>query len=151
MVRHRVLLIVAVMLYGAACFSPALSFRVFTESPAAYKLEHLSGGALLVLGWLGLIQGQWAWLANPLLLAGWMLLLFRRPRAALAVAVLALAVACLTFTAKGQQFPHDEGDVSHMSLLRPLFGFYLWAASIALTVLAASLWPRRIPPDGTRA
>jgi hypothetical protein len=41
-----------------------------------------SGLLLLLIGWLGVFQGIFAWLTNPLLLVGWFLLVGRLPRAA---------------------------------------------------------------------
>jgi hypothetical protein len=141
--KHHVVLILAVILFGAACLSPALAFRVFTNTPVVYKLERMSGGAVLALGWFGVLRGQWAWSANPLAMLGWAFLLFGRRRIALATLAISVAVAFTTFAARRQQFPHDEGDVTHMTLDRPLIGFYLWVASLALMFIAIALWPMK--------
>jgi hypothetical protein len=53
-----------------------------------YYIEGSNPGAwasawgLLLMGWMGLFTGVFAWLANPLLLVGWMLLALRLTQAA---------------------------------------------------------------------
>jgi 4-amino-4-deoxy-L-arabinose transferase-like glycosyltransferase len=142
MARHQIILICGIVLYLIACATPALSFRVFTENPAEFRVEKYVGGTLLLVGCLGMLQGQFAWLANPLLVSGVFLMLIRRPRVAIVPLVIAILITFCTLAGKSRQFAHDEGGVSKMTLEQILPGFYLWVASISIILAAALFWPR---------
>jgi len=138
---HRLLLALSAICFVCACFSPALSFRIFSSNPAEYHLETQRGGNYLLIGWLGLLVGQFAWFANPCWLGGSLLLLWGRPVIARVLMGVALIFALTTFTLRGKQLPHDEGNVTQMVLQSLLPGFYLWTAAIVLALLSALLWP----------
>jgi hypothetical protein len=90
---------------------------------------------LLLIGWLGLFLGFIAWLANPLLLMGWLLLAVRQRRSAAACAFAATVCAgsflfCKTIVS-------DEAG-HHSRITGYGLGYWLWLASAAV-LLAASL------------
>jgi hypothetical protein len=120
------------VLFGVACWLPALDLGP-GDSGAGRGVT--TGWGLLRLGCseisptvfnptTGVPPGAVAWLANPLLLIGWLLLLCRLPRVALA-AGLGAALAALTVWLN-----YSAVDV--------LEGYYLWLASTC--VLAGGGW-----------
>jgi hypothetical protein len=126
------------LLYLVACMSPAVELAKAPPDPnRAHDFgeidltpdiagEHLGIGALL-LGWVP----PWtlAWLANPLLLAAWVLLMTRNPRLSLCTGVLA-ALAGLTTWNLFTLF--DGYRVQSL-----LVGYYLWQASLTAIALGA--------------
>src|SRR5262249_32211982 len=90
---------------------------------------------LFLIGWLGVFLGFIAWLANPLLLMGWILLAVRRRRSAAACAFAAAVCAGSFLFCK----PIVSDDAGHRSRITGYgLGYWLWLASAAV-LLAASL------------
>jgi hypothetical protein len=94
------------------------------------------GANALGVGWSGIFAGVFAWYANLFWLIGIILGIRRKPKPAAVVGIIAVAIACSTFAVIGQQLPGDEGNVTHMTLLRLLPGFYVWMAGLAALPLA---------------
>jgi hypothetical protein len=119
-----------------------LSFVLFVLSlfNECYFFEHpggknsASGLLLLFIGWLGVFRGIFAWLANPLILVGWFLLVGRLPRAA-AVCAFA-ATACAGSFLLYKTILTDEAG-NHSKITGYGLGYWLWLAS-AVALLAAS-------------
>jgi hypothetical protein len=120
---------ISIALYFVACLVPALGFDKRTWS----------GFEALFMGTIGILTGQFAALANPLLFAAWPLLGLGRLNWGRLCCVAALALAATTFTVFSQDVPMDEGGVNHMRLQRLLPGFYLWISSM-LVALIGSWW-----------
>lgn len=114
---------ISLLCYAAACVSPCL--EMFKQGVDVWY-----GARILVIGWLGLLVGQFAWLANPLWAVGLLFLTLRRPTIALIASALALLLALQTFMLFGMPLPGDEGGVTKLELLRLRYGFYLWLASL---------------------
>jgi hypothetical protein len=93
-----------------------------------------SGLLLLLIGWLGVFQGIFAWLANPFLLVGWFLLVGRLPRAA-AVCAFAATVCAGSFLLYKTILTDEAGN--HSKITGYGMGYWLWLAS-AVALLAAS-------------
>jgi hypothetical protein len=134
---QRLLVAVSLVLFVAACFAPALSFRVYSSDPARYTIEVNRGGNILFIGWMGVLVGQVAWVANPPWVLGIGLLFFERIKGARILLTLAALLALSTLRLYRSEMPYDEGGVTKMLLQAPLLGFYLWLSSIVLALVAA--------------
>jgi hypothetical protein len=129
----RVGSIVSIVLFVAACCTPALEFR-HSDGPNTV----MWGAQILAVGWSGVFAGIVAWYANPFWLAGLIFDLLRKPTPAAAAGVIAIAIACSTFAILGREMPADEGDVTKMAVVRLLPGCYVWLASLVAIPLAAA-------------
>ena len=136
-----VVLGIVLALYAESFYLPAILFRETTtlghlQTPAAGHLVR-SGAKMASLGLFGPSLLNFAILANPLLLAGSVLLVMRRTR----VAVLCLGGATLcalqTFQLLLFPIPEDEGGVMHSYMVHPLAGWYCWFAAILLALALA--------------
>ena len=95
------------------------------------------GIALLLIGWLGLLDGMLAWLANPMLALAWIAIWFPRLRfVSLACAVIALLFA-LSFLLH-DDIMADEGG-GRAAITEYHWGYWLWLGSIAAMVIGAAV------------
>ena len=124
----------ALGLFLVACLFPALTFQKGGQPADAWP-----GWGALLLGWLGLFVGVFAWLANPLLLLSWILLLCGRIRAARVCSLLAILVASSMIALWGMELPGDEGGVTKMQISGIGLGCYLWWACL-LQTLGIAWW-----------
>jgi hypothetical protein len=126
----------------------ALSFAL-----PAYRVIGLSSGDVypgwgaFLLGPIGLFGGHYSWLANPAIWMSWRVLSRSHFSGAALWSAGALLVA-LSFLL------HDTIPVGSSGNFRysALYGYYVWLASIILTVVSASI--AFVPPtqkEGTRA
>lgn len=132
-------LIASTVLFVLACALPALEFK---RNEAG--IEVWEGIQVAFIGGLGLLLGQFAWLANPLLLGAWLSLLWRRRIPTVLCASLALLVGTHTFALFGQSIPADEANVSKLSLSRLREGTWLWFGSMGIVLTGGLL--ARMPP-----
>jgi hypothetical protein len=116
--------LLSVVLYGVCLAAPAL--RVMSDSPTGHD-DH-PGWFALYVGWMWVVSGVPAWLANPLLWGAW-LSNGSKPRVGLTLALMSLVVA-LSFSILDEVFPNGSVD--------RLFGYYIWIASILLAACAAA-------------
>jgi len=123
--RNVVFVGASVLCFAAACALPCLEMSQKSD-PVWYGLR------ILVLGWMGILVGQFAWLANPLWAFGLVAVAFRKWTLALVMLGLSLLFALNTLLLFGISLPADEGNVNHTSLVRLRIGFYLWLASIGI-------------------
>jgi hypothetical protein len=123
-------LLISPALFIAACCLPALEF---TKSEGG--LNVMLGANILAVGWSGIFAGIPGWYANLFWVLGLVLGFLRKPIGqpwwAAGAGVLGLLIACSAFKMLGQTIPGDEGDVTHLTLVRFLPGFYVWIASLA--------------------
>ena len=115
-------------LFGLALMTPALFFEA---------RDSMLGFVALLIGWLGLFVGQFAWFANLFWGLGLLLLLLGRPRGAIVVIACGFLIALHTFAVIGKELPGDEGGVTRMVVSGAGPGTYLWLSSF-LTLLIAS-------------
>jgi hypothetical protein len=128
--------IISDALFGLSCLLFAVC--LFNDG---YSVER--GGAtttspgflLLCIGWIGLSQGIVAWLANPLLLAGWLFLFARRLYAA-ATCAFAATICAGSFLFLKTVLTDAGGN--HSKITGCGRGYWLWLAS-AVVLFAASL------------
>jgi hypothetical protein len=126
-----VVILVSLVLYAAACVTPAMVF----------DKETYYGYQVLLMGWMGLFLGQIGWYANLLWLLSLLLAFFRRWLLTLIMTVLTVLVASDAFSFVGAKVPLDEGNVNSMIFNYYHVGFYLWLASLAAVGLGAvTVW-----------
>lgn len=141
---------ISVLLYLAACCSPALLFTTLTRdslTPAAH--DTMWGFEVLLKGYLGIVLGIIGWYANPPWLAALLLARFKRLKAAFVVGLASLVVALTTFLAIGKDLAVWSSDQYHRHLSAPLPGCFLWIASLAAVPLAC--WLRITEQSGKLA
>lgn len=115
------------------------------------------GWWILASGWMGILVGQFEWLANPLLILAVLLLARKRAaRGLLGTAGVLLFLLCAKVAATASLID-NEGGIPHPIELR-FVGYWCWLASIGLAgglSLLAALAPRLFgypgPDDISRA
>ncbi|NHV32256.1 hypothetical protein [Burkholderia sp. D-99] len=133
-----VLLAISVVLYLVAMFTAP--FRTGAPDPHPWA----DGWQVLLTGWMGVFFGIFAWLANPLALAAWWLIVKRLRAQAVALAVLALLFG-LSFLTQHRIVVNEGGGVEPVHL--DAIGYWCWLASFGVAVIGAALLPGR---TGTR-
>ncbi|KAG8149094.1 hypothetical protein BFF94_034255 [Burkholderia catarinensis] len=129
-----VLLAISVVLYLIAMFTTP--FRTGTPDPHPWS----DGWEVLLTGWLGVLVGITAWLANPLVFAAWLLTAKRRRTPAIVLAVLALLFG-LSFLSQQRIAVNEGGDVEPVHL--DAIGYWCWLASFGAASIGAALLPGR--------
>lgn len=89
---------------------------------------------LLLMGWAGVPEGIFAWLANPLLLLSWVLAYAGRPRPALISALCAI-LAAASFLLVRSVPTNESGTVVQVTGYG--LGYWLWLLSILAACFAA--------------
>ena len=147
--RRVPFLVLSAALYLAACLLPALLFHTgsngYGKAGPTFRgtgYESVGGAALLFTGVFGIVQGNFAVLANPALWLSWLFFVLRLDRGAIICSTAALLLAMCTFQLVFQQYYFDEGGVRGGYLKYPEIGFYLWLASMTL-ILFLSIRARR--------
>ena len=135
-IGQAAVLLTSLICYFLACILPALHFVNSGNGP-----DPMSGFNILMIGWMGVFVGQFAWFANPFLLLSAILFIFRKWRFALAFMMIALTISLDTFMLFGQEIPADEANVNKLTLVSLGPGYYLWMASMLSILLGAiGLW-----------
>jgi len=116
--RNLLFIGLSVLLFLLACATPCLEMSQKSD-PTWYGLR------ILVLGWMGVLVGQFAWLANPLWLLGLITFALRKWRVALIALGASLLFAANTLLLFVMPLPADESNINHTSLVRLRIGFYL--------------------------
>jgi hypothetical protein len=130
-----VILGASLLFYTIACALPALEFRM------GDRHDTWRGVGVLLLGWGGILTGQFAWFANPFLWLSWLLILLRFFRASALTALVALLLTLNTFELYSHPLPADEGGTAQSYLDRPRVGFFFWIAGICVPLLGG-VWLR---------
>lgn len=137
--RGPVLLIATFFVfYVLACACPALIFR-----RSSSEIEIWSGFRVLTIGWLGLLVGQIAWYANPVIALSLLFVLLRRWVLTLVVSGVSLLIAANTLLLFFKELPADEGNVVKLRLEHVGFGFFFWLASILAIAVGSVILRRR--------
>lgn len=134
MPKLTALLLTDVIVFVVACCLPALQFK---NSNGVFDV--MLGLRALVVGWSGIFAGVIAWYANLFFGTGLLFALLRKPLLATAASVIAVAIACTTFSLVGRELPADEGMVNKTAVVAILPGCYVWIASMVFLPLAAYL------------
>jgi hypothetical protein len=151
--KARIISIAAsVACWGVACFLPAL--HLVGKANTQGEQSTMVGLLAFIMAFFAMLEGQFAWLANPLWFMAMILLALGRSRAALIVSVLAIAVAQHTWMVVGTEIPGDEGGVKKYLVTSLGLGFWLWVSSFVLIAAVAAVRPQVAPqpsPQGAPA
>jgi hypothetical protein len=124
-------------IYVLACCFPALRLdHYYPGSNTPRSSETWFGWTALFLGWLGILVGSVAWLANFVLGLTVVFLLSGVRWASLICSTLTLLLSLDFFPLFSAKIPADEGGVGQAVLQPPEIGVWLWFASIAAKFLA---------------
>ncbi|KQQ70009.1 hypothetical protein ASF73_12955 [Xanthomonas sp. Leaf131] len=123
--------------YGPA-FLSAVVYLISLFLPALHGGgKQIVGLVLLLLGWLQTADAQcFAWLANPLYLAAWGALLFKRFALSCSIALVACVVGLDTFRATVFS-PDERGE--DVLIDKVGIAFYVWELSFIIIVVASLL------------
>lgn len=135
---ERALAILSGILYIVCLATPAYHPAIRYAEAGVYY-----GWAALLLGPIGVFDGHFSWLTNPLLWGSWIALQKNHCGIALTAAIISIAIA-LTFLAGKTIAVGDSGEFPY----EVRFGYYVWLASIALTATVAAI---RLAQTGRRA
>jgi hypothetical protein len=124
------ILILSVALYVASLALPAIR-----ELGVGPSVPPDRGLAVLALGWLGVLAGQFGWLANLFWVIGAYCLSRRHWTAAAITSTIAVLVAADSFRMYATGMAGDSGTPHDIQLLA---GFYVWWAG--MWVLSAGAW-----------
>jgi hypothetical protein len=138
-VHQRSVVAAAILfVYGVACLCPALRFdNYYPGNSMPQSGDTWFGWTALVLGWLGILVGSVAWLANFLLGLTLIFLLCGLRWATLISSAITLLVSLDFFPLFSANIPADEGGVGRAVLRPPEIGTWLWFTSIAGTFVGA--------------
>jgi hypothetical protein len=134
-------------------FIPAASLFLFVASCALPCLEIDQEGRVvwygyrvLLMGWMTLLVGQMAWLANPLWLAGMFFFLFQRWTLSLGCALIGLSLAAtsLLFFGWGEVGIPVQVDEGIVAAKRLRVGAYVWLSSLLVLFMGAAHLRRRV-------
>jgi hypothetical protein len=86
------------------------------------------------MGWMGLIDGYYEWLANPALLAAWLLMILGSRRGTgILMGLVSLGFALSFLRLKQLPAPGDTGAIDKITGYA--IGYWLWIASIAVALI----------------
>ena len=143
-VKARIIWIVAsVACWLVACFLPAL--HLLGKANTQGEQSTMVGLLAFIMAFFAMLEGQFAWLANPLWFTAMVLVLVRYNRAALIVSALAILVAQQTWMVVGTEIPGDEGGVKKYLVTSLGLGFWLWVFSFVVIAAVAAVRPQRQP------
>jgi hypothetical protein len=136
--RERLIVLgISLFFYIIALCTPALIFQGGGDDAT------WPGFMVMTLGWMGLLVGQFAWLANIPLLIGMILLLCRRWIGTLVCIIIATLLALHSFYLYRQKIPADEASTRYLILDHPGVGFYFWLFSIVALGISAIILRKR--------
>ena len=116
----------SIILFVGSLLLPALLFQ---------EVDPVTGGNLLVWGWWGLILGNPAWCANPVLLVAGFAFLFKKYLVALIGGGVAFVLGACSFFASEYYF--NEGSSTPIAGLGP--AFYVWMLSFVVFIAGSLL------------
>jgi len=124
----KVLTIASVIVFAVSLTQDA--YYIDREDPRAYSAAWM----LLLIGWLGLLDGIFAWLANPVLFAAWIFSFAGKKKLALLFAPLA-SVFMVAFLFR-QSIIVSEAP-TYAKITGYGAGYWLWLTSAMLAIIAA--------------
>src|ERR1700722_20040768 len=113
--------LISAALYVLSVSRPAMMFHLKPPyNPLQNRLHIHTGTQMLTLSIFGPLQMNFAGLANPLLWASWLFLLFGNLRNTFACAFSAALISLQTFQLILIPIPLDESGNNYETLLRPM-------------------------------
>lgn len=128
---------VVATIYFVACCCPALRLDHYSGGSSVESSETWFGWTALILGWLGILLGSVAWLANFALGLTLIFLLCGLRWTSLICSTLTILLSLDLFRLFSTKIPTDEAGVGQATLQPLEIGAWLWFASIAAAFLAA--------------
>jgi hypothetical protein len=136
--QRSVITAVMVLIYIVACCCPALTFdNYYPGNSTPQSTETWFGWTALFLGWLGILVGSVAWLANFVLGLSLIFLLCGVRWATLISGAVTILASLDFFPILSANIPADEGGVGRAVLRPPGIGVWLWFASIAAAFIGS--------------
>jgi hypothetical protein len=121
--------------FSIAVFMTCLCFEtVYLDNRGQPGISHFGFEMLLTGAW-GLLVGEFAWLANPLLLVAWVLVFFGNRLFAAVLGCIALLLA-FTFLASAQMPADINGASGTQEIVSYGAGYWLWLVSISAAIIA---------------
>ncbi|HSA60318.1 MAG TPA: hypothetical protein VLJ37_11610 [bacterium] len=94
------------------------------------------GYKILLMGFLGVFVGVFAWFANPLMLLALALAKFKKRLGASIVSVIAVALGLQSYMLRAVPFNESSMDPKNLNFVDYLgLGFYLWMGSLVVLAL----------------
>ena len=127
-----------VLIYLVASCCPALTFdNYYSGNSAPQSTDTWFGCTALLLGWLGILIGSVAWLANFVLGLTLIFLMCGLRWATLISSAVTVFLSLDFFPLFSANIPADEGGVGRAVLRPPEIGVWLWFTSIAAAFAGA--------------
>lgn len=120
---------------SVALFLACLFFQTFYYAAFPTDKSYGNGWSALAAGWLGLLEGIPAWLANPLLIAAWVAYFRRKYQQSFLLSVAAIGLM-LSFILETQVVRGASGLYSAITSYG--LGYYLWLSSAVAQMFASS-------------
>lgn len=147
--RQSTLLLLLTFLLSSVLFAASLNqdcmFIDRADNPRAWA----KGWALVLLGWLTVGDGIYAWLANPAIGWVWCVMWFRSQRAKVAVVSVVAVLLILSFQFNTEVTTNTSGDRSKITGVG--LGYWLWLGSAVVLAMGNTLawWQSRETPPAT--
>jgi uncharacterized membrane protein len=136
--QRSIVTAVIVLIYLVACCCPALTFdNYYAGDSAPQSTDTWFGWTVVLLGWLGIVVGSVAWLANFVLGLTLIFLICGLRWATLISSAVTVLLSMDFFPIFSAKIPADEGGVGRAVLRPPGIGVWLWFAGIATAFVAA--------------
>jgi hypothetical protein len=139
---------VCFLLLSLALYMSSLFQTAFCLDPTGLQgnpaTDCFHGWAALVWGGIGVVSAaaNLTWLANPILLFAWLVILVGVRRVSIAFCLVAFAIAATFAATQTVTRPPSTAELRDAALLSLGVGYWLWLASIATALIAAILFPR---------
>jgi len=127
---------ISFLLFLLSLYLDAARFIENPGTPSAQVVNH-AGFVMFFMAIFGPISGNFAFLANPLLLVGWLMISAQKYRGAAITLFIGFLFTLQTYQLHSQKIYEDEGgsNFSYMTHLLP--GWWVWLLSIVFPLAAA--------------
>jgi hypothetical protein len=115
---------------------PSARFLQNPGTDSAHVFDR-AGLTMLLMSLLGPLQGNFALLANPLLLVGWLMISAQKYRGAAITLFIAFLFTLQTSSLRSHKIYEDEGGVNFSYMIHLLPGWWVWLLSILFPLAAA--------------
>lgn len=136
---HRLRTIVCLLFVGLSVISFLLSLKEIGFYTTSLKgpYQEAQGATLLQWGWVGLLDGIVAWIANPLILLAWITIWSDQHRGKAQVLSLLAMLLAISFAFHTHIMTDDAG--SRYPITRYGSGYWLWMGSMIIMVIGSTI------------